>query len=132
VYKGETLAFSTLCNKRGPNCYVNNILVLFNYDTATWDTKDKIVAKLNSNSTAADGVTVFNVGRVLGGLSYDAAGLIAGAKGFQLEYWLNNNETKSGADYTDERAEEWEDEWLDVADVAEKDQVKFPGWTIDR
>jgi hypothetical protein len=33
---------------------------------------------------------------VLGGLSYDTSGLLTSAKGFALEYWLNNNETKSG------------------------------------
>eukprot|EP00240_Pyramimonas_obovata_P002581 CAMPEP_0118947786 /NCGR_PEP_ID=MMETSP1169-20130426/46651_1 /TAXON_ID=36882 /ORGANISM="Pyramimonas obovata, Strain CCMP722" /LENGTH=761 /DNA_ID=CAMNT_0006894069 /DNA_START=130 /DNA_END=2412 /DNA_ORIENTATION=+ len=126
TYQGTVYTFDDLCNKRGGACYTFNILQLFNDDPTEWSSREQILAGVNSNTTS------FNVNRALGGITYDAAGQIAGAKYVSAEYWLDNNEEKVGDDYVDRKAEAWEKEWLDLAEAAGNNDVDFLDWTIYR
>jgi hypothetical protein len=62
---------------------------------------------------------------VLGGLTKDN-GVITGATVVSLDFLLNNVEEKgSDGEFRDERAEAWEQEWLDQVEELEEENITF-------
>jgi hypothetical protein len=114
-------SFQDLCFKSNNECVYSNILEGFSPRKKTsWDTRAKILAVVQGKTMISDATGGrMDVEAVLGGLTKDDAGDITGATVITLGFLLKNVEVEIGGEFVDERAEAWEEKWLDVAEELE-------------
>lgn len=96
-------------------------------DPSSWDTKEKILAVVKGNMmTSVTTGSRMDIEAVLGGLTKDSNDMITGATVITLGFLLNNVEVEaSDGEFRDERAEAWEEEWLNQVEDLEVDNITF-------
>jgi len=119
TYDGQPSYFENLCYKRGSDCWKSNILEIFSYTPANWDTQAKIDAAVNAGTLSDTSGFTVALNSMAGGMTYDGGGQVTAAAALKFSWFLENNRVKitSGDNkgkLEDERAWTWEEQFLEI------------------
>lgn len=110
--KGGDDTLRTLCISKpddGHPCFINSILMLWNFDEATLAADNNPLATIN-----AAGKTKDDLNRMVGDAVWDSNGKLVSAKAIQSTYFNQNNRERQGGGYEDKRGDDWEEKLLEA------------------
>jgi len=117
VQDGTTSTLQTLCYRRGVYCWHANILEIFDYNAANWNTVAKIEAAVNQPILRDRNGYILDRQGVIGGETLTGTTITA-ATSLKMVYVLNNSaQMQDDGKEEDPIADAWEQYFLDNADL---------------
>jgi len=121
-YGNMTLTWENQCHRYGPYCVFSSVFDVFGDDASEWDTKEKILARINTKPLLSPktGAAVMLDG-VIGLPVYDADGKMTSATAARLYFQTKNTEVVKDGDTIDERGDAYEQGVLDLLNAGKDD-----------